>query len=165
MTPAAENALPFSPEVFAALFAIGFPLFWLVILRIIAALGWEGIEAAFPATSDPPASARRVRWGSLSVGGGMMGPNYNSCINAWLGEAGFWLRPSLMFQVFHPMIYIPWAHVQSIECKRVLFFESARVKLGGGVPDLLLRGKLARAVLEHRSGARAGRGRSEPLVR
>ena len=137
------------PEFLFALFPIVFPLFWVAVLAFIALQGWRSVESAYSATSDPPLSARRVYWGSMSFGGSLMSPSYSSCINAWISETGLWLRPSLLFRPFHPMIFIPWARMASIGSERaLLLFRRTRIKLVGDVPDLLLAGRLGRAVLE-----------------
>lgn len=150
------NALPFPPELFVALFVIVFPFFWIAILGVIAVTGWRKVEAQYPATSDPPPTARQVRFANLNLGGSMASPNYGGCITAWLSEMGLWLRPILPFRPFHPMIFIPWARVQSVESERAFLASRVRVKLAGNVPDLLLNGALGEAVLER---SRAGRSR------
>lgn len=155
MTPAAENALPFPPEAFVALFLVAFPLMWVLVLWFIAALGWRRVEAVYPATSDPPLSAPRLTWASMNIAGPLGGANYSNCVNAWLSDTGLWLRPSLLFRPFHPMIFIPWTQVRSVERRRVLLFESVHVELAGDAPDLRLMGRLGNAVLERRPPVRA----------
>lgn len=136
------------PAIIVPLALLAFPLFWIAILGIIASAGWRAVAAAYPATSDPPLSARRVRFGSLSIGGKLMSPNYGSSVDGWFAQAGFWLRPVLPFRPFHPMIFVPWARVESIEEERRLLRNLVRVRLAGDVPDLLLLGSLGRAALE-----------------
>lgn len=155
MTGPAGQELPVPPWIVVALFALFFPVLWVAVLRIIASMGWSQVAAAYPAMSDPPPSARRVRWGSMRIGRGVMAANYGSTITGWLSDSGLWLRPSLSFRPFHPMIYIPWARAQSIEEERVFLFKRVRVTLAGDVPELRFTGRLGRAVLEHR---REGRG-------
>lgn len=147
MTGGGEG-LPVSPALFFALFAVCFPFFWLAIIGVIANLGWRRVARAYPATSDPPYSARRWRFVSLSLGGLLGSPNYGSSVLAWTSDAGFWLRPLLIFRAFHPTIYVPWAQVVSIERERMLLSSRARVKLAGDVPDILFAGALARALLD-----------------
>jgi hypothetical protein len=148
MTPAGANGLPVSPELFVALFAVAFPFFWIAIIALIANLGWSKVARAYPATSDPPYSARRWRFVSLNIGGSLRSPNYASSVEGWTAESGFWLRPFLVFRPFHPTIYVPWARVQSVERERRLVGERVRVKLAGDVPDLLFVGALGRALLD-----------------
>lgn len=155
MTGPAGQDLVLPPWMGFALFALIFPVFWVAILRIIASMGWSQVAAAYPAMSDPPSSARRVWWGSMTIGRGVMTANYGSNMTGWLSDTGLWLRPSLCFRLFHPMIYIPWARAQSIEEVRVFLFRRVRVTLAGDVPELRFVGRLGRAVLEHR---REGRG-------
>jgi hypothetical protein len=147
MNPGGDG-LPVSPELFAALFAVAFPFFWIAIIALIANRGWRQIAQAYPATSDPPLSARRWRFVSLNIGGSMRSPNYGSSVVAWTTETGFWLRPWLVFRPFHPTIYIPWARVVSVTRERRLVGERIRVTLAGDVPELLFVGALGRAMLD-----------------
>lgn len=139
-----------NPAIIVPLFFLAFSIFWIAIVGIIASLGWRAIAAAYPATSDAPLSARRVRFGSLSIGGTLMSPNYGSSIDGWFSQTGFWLRPILPFRPFHPMIHVPWTRVVSIEQERKWLRKIVRVRLAENVPDLLLVGSLGRAALERR---------------
>jgi len=138
------------PAIFVPLFLLAFPVFWIAIVWIIALQGWRPVAGAYPATSDAPLSARRVRFGSLSIGGKLMSPNYGSSVDGWFSQTGFWLRPVLPFRPFHPMIFVPWARVESVEQARKQLRKAVRVRLAGNVPDLLLLGALGRAVLERK---------------
>ena len=155
MSPAEEAVLPY---VVAGVF-LGFPLFWTGIVWLVGQFGWKRLAEGFEATSDPPLSSRRIRWGTLAL---LKSPlrkaNYGGCINAWLSETGLWLRPMLVFRINHPMLHLPWARIQGIREERILGFRRVRVTLGNGMPDLLLAGRLAQAVLE--SGERAGKSRA-----
>jgi hypothetical protein len=150
------NELPVSPALIVGLFLLVFPLFWIAVIGLIANFGWRGVASFYPATSDPPFSARRVRFASLSLGSSFMSPQYGSSINAWLSEAGMWLRPVLPFRPFHPMIYVPWARTRSIESERFLFTNRVRIRMLDDMPDLLLRGALGRAALEAAPSGRRG---------
>ncbi|MDF2384715.1 hypothetical protein JMG10_24800 [Nostoc ellipsosporum NOK] len=145
---AAGQGLPVSPELFAALFLLVFPFFWLAIIALVANQGWRKVARAYPATSDPPYSARRWRFVSLNIGGSLRSPNYASSVQGWTSESGFWLRPFLLFRPFHPTIHVPWTGVESVERERRLVGERVRVKLAGEVPDLLFVGALGHALLE-----------------
>jgi len=156
MSPGGEG-LPVSPALFAALFVVAFPFFWLAIIGLIANLGWRRVARAYPATSDPPLSARRWRFVSLNIGGSMRSPNYGASVEAWTAESGLWLRPFLVFRPFHPTIYIPWARIVSVERERRLVGAQVRLKLAGEVPDLIFVGALGRALLDRpldKSGSR-----------
>jgi hypothetical protein len=146
MTPAGGHAA-IDPAIFVPLVLLAFPIFWIAIVGFIASMGWRALAAAYPATSDAPLSARRVRFGSLSIGGTLMSPNYGSSIDGWFAQTGFWLRPILFFRPFHPMIYVPWTRVESIGQERKLLRKIVRVRLAGNVPDLLLVGSLGSAAL------------------
>lgn len=142
------EGLPVSPGLFVTLFAVAFPFFWLAIIGLIANMGWRRVARAYPATSDPPYSARRWRFVSLNIGGSMRSPNYGSSVEAWTTDTGFWLRPFLVFRPFHPTIHVPWAKVVSVARERQLIGERVRVKLAGDVPDLIFVGALGRALLD-----------------
>jgi hypothetical protein len=142
------NGLPVSPELFVALFAVAFPFFWLAIIALIATRGWRQVARVYSATSDPPYSARRWRFVTLSIGSSFGSPNYGSSVMGWTSETGFWLRPFLLFRPFHPTIHVPWAKVRSVERERRLIGQRVRVRLAGDVPDLLFVGALGHAMLD-----------------
>ena len=148
MTGAAD-ALPLPVGVIVVLFLAAFPLFWCAILWLIAAMGWRGLADAYPANSDPPDSAERVLFATLAIGATLRAANYGGAVNTWLSPSGMWLRPILPFRPFHPMVFIPWAHVRSVASERKMLMTQVRVVLGGDVPDLMLSGRLAQAVLDH----------------
>ena len=144
------NGLPVSPALFVALFAIAFPLFWIAISGLIASMGWRGLAASYAATSDPPLSARRIRFASLRIGDSLRAANYGSCIDGWVTQSGLWLRPFLFFRPFHPMLFLPWARIEAVSEEKRFMSSYVRVRLAGDVPDLLLRGALGRAVFDRK---------------
>ena len=152
MNASGATGVLFTAGVVVALFFLIFPLFWCAIVGLIARMGWRRLAAAYPATSDPPYSATRIRFATISIGDAIAGPNYGSSINAWLSETGLWLRPILLFRFSHPMIFIPWAGVQSVESERRFLVSRAHVRLESGMPDLWLSGRLGRVVLERGLG-------------
>jgi hypothetical protein len=154
MNAAAGDALPLPLGAFVALAVLAFLLFWVALVWLIGQFGWKRLADAFEASSDPPQSSRRIRWGSLTIlSSPMRKANYGGCIDAWLSETGLWLRPMLVFRINHPMLCIPWARIQSVTEERIFGFRRVRVALGTGVPDLMLAGRLAQAVLERSARA------------
>ncbi|RYD50906.1 MAG: hypothetical protein EOP60_11115 [Sphingomonadales bacterium] len=144
----AADALPIPVGAIVALFLAAFPIFWCAILWLIAGMGWRRLANAYPANSDPPDSADRIRFATLALGASVRSANYSGSINAWLAPSGLWLRPILPFRPFHAMVFIPWAHVRSVASERRMLMKLVRVALGGDVPDLVLSGRLAQAVLD-----------------
>ena len=144
----AADALPVPVGVIVALSFAAFPVFWCAVMWVIAAMGWRRLADAYPATSDPPDSARRVNLATLTIGASIRAANYGGVINAWLSPSGLWLRPILPFRPFHAMVFIPWAEVRGVAGERRMGTTRARVTLRRDVPELLLSGRLGQAVLD-----------------
>jgi hypothetical protein len=153
---AGTGDLHLTPWAFNTLFVLAIPIIWVAALAMISSSGWREIADAYPAFSDPPPNARRVLWGSMMLGGALTGVNYGSCINGWFSSAGLWLRPSLLFRPFHPMVEIPWSQMQWAEPERRLLWSGVNIGLAREGPDIWLGGRLGRAVLRERG---AGEGR------
>lgn len=130
-----------------ALFVPTFILMWVLVARIISLMGWTRLAASYAATNEPSPNAKKLTWQSLSFGPGVMSTNYNSCINAWLDHEGLYLRPSLMFRLFHPMLFLRWNQMQSVEETRLFLFKRIKVQMAGDVPAILAAGRLGQEFL------------------
>lgn len=125
------------PLLLPLAFFVAFPLFWMAVVGLIGKMAWGPLARAYPA-ADWPARGYKVSWQSARIGLS----SYSSAINAVATPEGLFLRPTLFFRVGHPPVFIPWA----------AFVDTAPGMMWGtrfvltDAPDLLLYGKLARAV-------------------
>ena len=136
------------PLALLALLPAAFVAFWVLVIALIARAGWARLADEYAATGDPPSGAKRLYWQSLSVGTGLLAPNYSGCINAWITAEALYLRPALFFRPFHPMLRLRWAEMASVERHGRLLSRHMRVVLRGDAPALGLAGRLGIAVQE-----------------
>ena len=132
---------------------VGFPILfvamWVLVCRIVSLFGWSRLTDRYVARTSPSPSAKSFYWRSISIGSSVFAPGYNGCVNIWLDDTGIFLRPSMMFRLFHPMLFLPWNGVESIEEKKIMIFQQARVQMRGSVPPINFTGGVADALLEH----------------
>jgi hypothetical protein len=141
------NEIPAS--VFFALFVPFFLGMWILVARILSAFGWSKLADRYTALSAPSPDAKKILWQSASFGDTAMSPNYSSCINAWVDSNGIYLRPSLMFRLFHPMLFLRWNDLQIVEEVNSFFVKSVKIRIAGITPILVARGRLATAFANH----------------
>jgi hypothetical protein len=59
------------------------------------------------------------------------GINYNNSLILKYNEEGFYLRPVLLFRLFHKPLLIPWKEIKYIRDKKVLFVQLKELVIGG----------------------------------
>ena len=134
--------------VFAILFIPGFIGMWVLVSRVLSLLGWSQLAERHKAVADPSPQAKRLYWSSMSVGPGLMSVSYSSCINAWIDNDGVYFRPSLMFRLFHPMLFLPWNQMQSVENRPLIIFRRTVLQMHGGTPAISAHGRLGKEILK-----------------
>jgi hypothetical protein len=123
MPPASANPNPAWWIVPLAL--VSFPLFWLLLIAVIARVGgWTALARACPARSRPRGQA----FHGLSL---QIGPatSYGGCITAVYSPEGLYLVPFFLFRCGHPPLMIPWSQVGAPVERRVLGFRTAHLPL------------------------------------
>ena len=68
------------------------------------------------------------RFGVISAG--INGVNYNNCLVFKYNEQGFYLRPTLLFRLFHKAVFIPWGEIKDIRDKQILFIKLKELVIG-----------------------------------
>jgi len=71
------------------------------------------------------------RFGIISAA--INGVNYNNCLVLKYNEHGFYLRPILVFRLFHRAIFIPWREIKVVRDKKVLFIQLKELVIGDPV--------------------------------
>ncbi|HMS20247.1 hypothetical protein [uncultured Sphingorhabdus sp.] len=137
-----------SPALFVPLFMLAFVVMWIIVARFLSLFGWSTLAEHHLAVADPSPNAKRLLWQSMSIGPGFFAVNYGSCINAWFEREGMFLRPSMMFRLFHPMLFLRWNQVQSVEESNFLLFKRVKLQMKGGTPPISATGRLGREIQE-----------------
>jgi hypothetical protein len=137
-----------SPALFVPLFMLAFVFMWIFVAKILSAFGWSALAEHHIATNEPSPNAKRLLWQSMSIGPGYFAVNYGSCINAWFERDGVFLRPSMLFRLFHPMLFLRWNQIQSVEESNFLLFKKVKLQMAGGSPPISATGRLGREILE-----------------
>lgn len=134
---------------------VAFVGLWMAVIRMLAAMGWDRLAARFTATSDDHVGARRFGMQSLyidkSEGAKRLssGVSYNNAITIWLDSSGLAMRPLLPFRVFHPLLRMAWAEVESMVSDKMLFFRVYKLQLRGDFPLLTFYGASGKAIYDH----------------
>ncbi|MGC6465347.1 MAG: hypothetical protein ACON5N_07170 [Akkermansiaceae bacterium] len=91
------------PLVIVGFFLLVFPLFWALVLKIIARFGWSKLARSYPARRQPVKSG--TGWQSMILGR-MIG--YNNCLTFRATSKRLHLSLPLIFRPGHPPLLIPW---------------------------------------------------------
>ena len=135
------------------MFALGFPLFfaavWVFVARILSTIGWSKYLPAFAWDHPVPPAARRFSWATMVVGRFPGGVSYNNAMTVWIDQRGVYLRPSILFRIFHPTLHFGWDQVASIEPRKTLWIKAAQLSFRRDVPMLTFGGRAGKSILEH----------------
>lgn len=131
-----------------ALFPVGFVCLWVVASGVIAQMGWAKFSRRFGSDRPVPDRARRFLWASLAIGRSLGSANYSNCVNVWIDEQALYLRPSLPFRAFHPLLRLHWRDVASVGQRRVFLFNMVELQVKQDLPPLLFSGRAGRAIAE-----------------
>jgi hypothetical protein len=134
------------PVWLSILVPIAFPCFWVLVIGILARAGWTKFARRFASDRPVPDRAQRFLWTSLTVGRNLGSANYGNCINVWIDDQAVYLRPSLLFRPFHPLLRLNWRDVASVEERRVFLFNRIQLQMKQDLPPLLFSGRSGRAI-------------------
>jgi hypothetical protein len=74
--------------------------------------------------------------------------NYNTCLDATVGSKGIALSVLFLFRFMHPPLLIPWSAIEHCEPQDLWGGKSVTLHIAGSNCKLLLRGALARKILQ-----------------
>ena len=95
-------------------FIVIFPLFWALVVTLVAFVGgWQRIAAVYPAKSAP--RGQRFSWQTLLVG---YFASYRSVVNIQIDLEGLYLSTMLLFRPGHRPIFIPWDAIAEVSAGR-----------------------------------------------
>lgn len=129
-----------------------FPLFfvgmWLFVARIMSWLGWSKFARDFQWEGPIPEGATHFSFATMVIGGWPSAASYRNAIHVWLDERGIFLRPLLLFRMFHPPLHIGWDAVEEVQPRKLLR-QIYQIRLARGLPMLTFGEKGGRALFEH----------------
>lgn len=100
----------------SVLFLIAFGAMFVGISFTLASMsGWSSMATAYPGSEEPEGEG--FSWRSATIGW----INYNSCLNFRVNPSGLHMNVSLLFQIGHKPIFIPWSELE-IQAHKGLFF-------------------------------------------
>lgn len=106
------------------LFPIFFVGMFVLVLFVLSKRGWSDLVTRYRFDGD----FNGDRFGIISAT--INGANYNNCLVLKYNEHGFYLRPILMFRLFHKGIFIPWQEIKDIRDKKFLFAQLKELVVG-----------------------------------
>jgi len=134
------------------LMALAFPLFmvgmFVLVARITSWMGWSKFARHFLWDRPEPGNAERFGWQTMVIGSFPRAASYRNAMTVWLDDAGIYLRPSLFFRMFHPMLHIGWKDIAAVEPRKVLALQSYKVSFARDLPPLTMAGRSGEGVLE-----------------
>lgn len=152
---------------FIPLFLIAFPLMWLGITGMLAALGgWSELARLY---REPEGTVRaplqRFSMASLDLRRGWLPlpVNYSNCMVLEVAREGLHLRPWPVFRFRHPPLFIPWPQMERLQPGAFLFFRTLTITPRGVGTRLRLWGSPAAAVEQAWRQAAAGAARPVPV--
>ncbi len=132
-----ENAWVFLPLVL-------FPLFWVLVLWLIAEFGWAKIARRYPLRGTYHGPVSTFESGVIGYGA-----RYNGVLAVGWGEQGLFLHVFVLFRIHHPPLLIPWEEIEEAIFDRYWFTDRLRLRMReSDVPTVTLYSGVARLVLE-----------------
>ena len=140
------------PEWFFPLFAV----MWLAISGSLSGIGgWFSLARTLRALE--PASGRRFRFVSGSMGAKIFPVSYGGCLFVTINSKGFGLALLFPFRFLSPPLFIPWSQVESVETRKFLFVDRTVVGIRDQWPLVSIRGAAGRCLDETYRAVRSGR--------
>jgi hypothetical protein len=105
-----------------------FPFFfvgmWVLVTFIISRVGWSKLADNYEMIE--PFTGQRVGIISASINNA----NYNNSIILKYNEAGLYLKPIILFRLFHKPILIPWKEIKEVRDRNILLFSYKELMVG-----------------------------------
>lgn len=108
-------------------FLIYFPLFWLFVVWLISAFGWQRF-APYRTQQTPSGKQWLGQYGFVN------GARYGNALNITTNDMGLFIKPVALFRFNHPLLFIPW---QDLHNPRPLVFRQRElVQVDVGHPPI-----------------------------
>ena len=109
---------------FGYLFPIFFVGMFVFIMFFLSKRGWSDLADRYQFDGVFEGN----HFGIISAG--INGVSYNNCLVLKYNEQGFYLRPLLVFRLFHKAIFIPWREIKDNRGKKILFVHLKELVIG-----------------------------------
>lgn len=113
-----------------------FPFFfigvWIFATYIIANMAWNDLVEHYRAPDH--VEGKRIGINSLSINS----VNYKNSIVLTYNEVGLYMKPILLFRLFHEPLLIPWTEMRVVRTKKILFTAYTEVSVGTPTSTILL---------------------------
>ncbi len=127
------------PALLFPLALLAFVAFWSLIVGLIAAMGWRRFSSRQTSDVDIPVRAEHIGFGSMSIGDGLFtAANYSGCINFYIAPSGLFMRPLILFRMFHPALRFAWNDIRSITQGKQFFARYYALDFGPDLPSILV---------------------------
>ncbi len=141
-----------SPEFMQQWFLPAFVLVWLFVTGLLAHIsGWAILAGRFRA--DGSMDGERFRFASGSMGRQYFPVSYGSCLFVTVASQGLHLSIFAPFRLLSPPLFIPWANIDSVSERRILFFDVFTFTIRDSWVRLSLRGAPGRRAKEAHAAA------------
>jgi len=101
-------------KTFSYLFPFFFAGLFVVVIYVLSKKGWADLVSSY--RRDHTFVGKRI--GIISAG--INGLSYSNCLLLKYNEEGIYIRPILIFRLFHPPVMIPWTETTATRDKKIL---------------------------------------------
>jgi hypothetical protein len=121
---------PLPPYITFSSFILFFAGVWALALFITASTGgWRTLARKYAAPPNRSSEGETFRTATATIGKGWMPANYKSCMIVNLGRNGIYMKPWVIFSIFHPGLLIPWRAVKNIENEKYWLRNCAKIEI------------------------------------
>ena len=107
------------------LFAVGFPIFWVLVIGAISHLsGWQRLAQRFRATLPPSGKVWYWQRGMVGWSG------YNGVLTLTANDQGLFMETFWLFGFGHPRLFIPWHEFREAKVSNYVFYRQVKAKIG-----------------------------------
>lgn len=103
-----------------------FIAFWAFIVSILAQFGWSTLARDYKTSPE----FYGTDYGIVSARINLV--NYKASLILKYNDEGIFLRPSILFRISHPPVFVPWNEISAVDEGQFLF--AKYVKIGVGSP-------------------------------
>jgi len=97
---------------------------WVLISFVLSKKGWADLVTNY--TINRSFEGRRVGIITASINS----VNYKNSLVLQYNEEGIYLRPVVLFRLFHPPVLIPWKEIKEVRDKKILFISYKELIVG-----------------------------------
>ena len=97
---------------------------WILVTFIVSKMGWADLVANY--RYDTVFTGNRVGMISASINKA----NYNNSLILKYNEDGIYLKPILLFRLFHKPVLIPWKEIKEVLDKKIFFYTYKELIVG-----------------------------------